>query len=200
MTGAASAETMRAFIALNLDVASVRKLADLSRALRDRALAPEARWIPSTKTHLTLRFLGVIDVGLAPALVDELRRLVQSLGTKAFPQAALTRLSAFPSEQEARVIIALVDDASGQVAGLARAVDGPLSRLGFVAEAREFRPHVTLARTEVAVDASKWLGGEGVGLRQVQFPELVLYRSDGTPAGAEYRALARFGLGSDERA
>jgi 2'-5' RNA ligase len=87
------------------------------------------------------------------------------------------------------------------LAALARAVDVACAGQSFPREARPFRPHVTLGRVRegrgpldpaarriVADAASSVLGRSPVD-------ELVLFRSELSPRGARYTALARAPLG-----
>jgi 2'-5' RNA ligase len=184
-------ETMRAFIALNLDVESVRAVTELSKRLRDGAPVTDARWVASTKLHLTLKFLGTTDVGLAPALVEELAALLKKLDRKGSLSAYLGPLGAFPSLAAARVLTLLVDDGSGDVGRMAAAVDERVAGLGFAREARAYQPHVTLARLNRPLDTRSWLARESFS-RLGTLTELVLYRSDQARSGAEYTTLARW--------
>jgi 2'-5' RNA ligase len=186
-------ETMRAFVALNLDVAGTRALASHAETLRERAKGLELRWVAPTKMHLTLKFLGEVDVGLAPALVDLLRPIAAS---RAAPGGKIAEVSAFPSPEEAMVIVALVSDKKGRIGELAEAVETMAGGLGFAREGRAYRPHVTLARARAGFDARAWLAASPIAKMDVRVTELVLYRSDRTRPGAEYTAVGRFAFGS----
>ena len=85
-------DTVRAFIAVNLEIGTIRRVAALQRSLRTSAEAPNGRvsWVSAPNVHLTLRALGPIDRPLAPALGDGLaqwlrlaRRCESSLATLA---------------------------------------------------------------------------------------------------------------------
>jgi len=184
-------DSMRAFVALNLDVATVRAIADLARDLRVHPLAPAARWVAPTKMHVTLKFLGAIDVGLAPAIRDSLAGLIAA---RASPRLAIRKPTAFPTPESARVIVLEIDDVSGGVAQIEASVEKSLASLGFLPDPRAFRPHVTLARTNASVDSRAWLASIAVPSRDAVVTELVFYRSDLTRSGAEYTAVARFGF------
>jgi RNA 2',3'-cyclic 3'-phosphodiesterase len=182
---------MRAFVACNLDVESVRRLEDVAKTLRGSSLAPKARWVPLTKMHVTLKFLGDIDLGLGPAIEDAIAPLAAS---SAPLRVGFESISAFPSADEARVVVVLLSDATGDLARLAEAVETRAYELGFEREARPFRPHVTLARPAVPKDVAGWLTGVRLPGELARVTELVLYRSDlGSPQN-EYAALARLAL------
>jgi 2'-5' RNA ligase len=187
------APTMRAFCALNLDVASVRRLHETALALRAHPLAPQARWVPPTKMHVTLQFFGEVDVGLAPALGDAIGPLASA---EPVIHVRLARLAGFPDDDRARLVVALVDDTGGEIRRIAESVEEATTRLGLEREAREFRPHVTLARLGRPGPIAPWLGSGRLPADPATVTELVLYRSDFSSAGHEYVALARFGMGS----
>jgi len=187
------APTMRAFCACNPDVASVRRLVETQAALRAHPLAPKARWVSPTRMHVTLKFFGDVDVGLAPALSDAISPLARDERTIRVGYAGLT---GFPDADRARVVVALLDDAPGEVRRIAEGVEAATGKLGFEREAREFLPHVTLARLERPSDVSAWLASVRLPAPPVTLTELVLYRSDLGSARHEYVALSRFGMGS----
>lgn len=181
---------MRAFCALNLDVASVRRLEATAVALRAHSLAAKARWVPPTRMHVTVKFFGDVDVGLAPALRDAIASIAEAERTK---RVGYGGLAGFPDDPRARVIVALLDDAAGHVARVAQAVEDATSKLGFELDARVFRPHVTLARLDRPIAVAPWIASVRLPTAPVLLTEIVLYRSDFS-AEREYVALARFGL------
>jgi 2'-5' RNA ligase len=187
------ASTMRAFCACNPDVASVRRLVETQVALRAHPLAVKVRWVPPTRMHVTLKFFGDVDVGLAPALSDAIGPLAGDLRTIRLGYA---RLSAFPNTDRARVVVALLDDAPGDVRRIADRVEVATEKLGLEREAREFVPHVTLARLDRPSDVGAWLASVHLPAPPVTLTELVLYRSDLASAGHEYVALSRYGIGT----
>jgi RNA 2',3'-cyclic 3'-phosphodiesterase len=190
-------ETMRAFVAVNLDVVATRRLADIGRRLRSSELAPPASYTSPPKLHVTLSFFGVIDVGLAPALADALRPLAAG---KSAVRVRIARLTAFPSQETARVVVAELEDPSGDFARFHDEFDARCDGLGFARDPRPYRPHVTLARTRDAVDVNAWLGAEAVERGRMTgrehicdaiATEVVLFRSDLARSGAEYTPLFR---------
>jgi 2'-5' RNA ligase len=182
---------MRAFCALNLDIASVRRLDEVARTLRALPLAPLARWVPPTRMHVTLKFLGDVDIGLAPAIVEALVPIAES---EHAPRVVYARLSGFPNDVRARLVVALLNDAEGAVRRLAARVEEAAGKLGFEPEACEYRPHVTLARLPRPTDVTGWLASGVLPNDLVTLTELVLYRSDSAADGHEYVALSRLDM------
>lgn len=185
-------ETMRAFVAVNLDVTSTRRIADAAKRLRSRPGAPPATWVSPARFHVLVRFLDELDVGLGPALGDLLRPLGDALGPLPL---RLGPFEAYPSADRAVAIYAPVSDDEGRLAGFARRLDEGLDELGLPAEARPFRPHVTVARLRAPTDLGPLLGGsESADLGVAYGAECVLYRSDVARPGAEFLSLSRHAL------
>ncbi|MEI7893354.1 MAG: RNA 2',3'-cyclic phosphodiesterase [Myxococcales bacterium] len=184
-----TADLLRAFVAVNLDIATVRHVADVARRLRSHPLARPASWVAPTKMHVTVRFLGDIDAALVPALSDALAPLAKNHVVR---PTHLGRADAFPSRTSARVLIAAIDDPFGDLASLASAVEDRVCDLGLERERRTFVPHLTLARLRTPCDVSPWVHADALrSMDKAIFTELVLYRSDLAQSGAEYTALLR---------
>jgi RNA 2',3'-cyclic 3'-phosphodiesterase len=183
-------ERIRAFVALDLDLESTRRLGHLAERLRRSNGAPLATWTPETKMHLTVKFLG----DALTAHVTDLAAAVESIvHTTARPRPAAIRIDGLPRSAETRVVIAAVDDPDGALDALARRIEDLGAVFGFARESRAFRPHVTLARLKRPHDTRHWLRPELVdGFGEVRPTCLAVYRSVLDPCGAKYAALARF--------
>ena len=183
--------TMRVFAALNVEVTGLRRVLGAVDLLRANPLAPHARWVAPTKLHVTLKFFGEIDAGLAPALRDTLAAVTRE---RRAPRVAFSGFSAFPSPEKARVVFTEVEDMGQETRGLSDAIQSGVEALGFPPETRAFHPHLTVARTSEPTDSRTWLSAATPWRVVAICPELALYRSDTVRPGAEYEALARFAL------
>jgi 2'-5' RNA ligase len=184
---------IRAFVALDLDATSLRRVARIADRLRMGSGAPSASWTPAAQMHVTLKFIAALPVERIAPLGAGLRPLVEG---KAAPGACPIRLDAFPNVEQARVVVAELRDDSGAVATLADAVARLAGRLGVPREDRPFRPHVTLARLKRPYDARRWLKpdlAEGVG--ECRTGSLTLFRSELGAAGSVHVPLAHFAFG-----
>ncbi len=161
------------------------RLADLQRDF------PAARWTAPANQHLTLKFLGATHEDL----LEEVTRAGAAVAHGHQGAAAsLSQLGAFPSARRARVLWLGVDDPAGVLAGLAQGLNVALEPLGFAAEAREFTPHLTLARFKAPVKLSSECSLDTGGLPPFEVVELGLWRSHLSPKGARYELLATFSL------
>jgi 2'-5' RNA ligase len=183
-------ETIRAFVALDLDGTSLRRVVRVADRLRMGSGAPSATWTPPEKMHVTLKFAGALPGGAAVPLGQSLRALAEG---KAGPKPCALRLAAFPSVEDAQIVVVELDDASGALAKLAETVETLAAKHGVEKERRAFRPHVTLARLKRPYDARRWLRQElASGAGDCRMAALTLYRSQLGAQGSMYVPLARF--------
>lgn len=183
-------EAIRAFAALDLDATSLRRVVRLADRLRMGSGAPSANWTPAGNMHVTLKFMGALALDAVAPLGQALRPLVEG---KPPPEPSSLRLTAFPSPQEARVVVAELEDPDGAIGKIAAKIDKLAQKHGVPKEDRAFRPHVTLARLKLSYDARRWLRpelAEGAGACRAQ--ALTLYRSEPGPEGLVYVPLARW--------
>jgi 2'-5' RNA ligase len=109
-----------------------------------RTAFPNARWVPRSNWHVTLRFIGWSYPRLVPWVTDRLAAVAAV--TSRF-ETRLRGLGAFPTARRARVLWAGLDDSSGELTMLAGAVSDALTR-EFPPEARAFSAHLTVARSD----------------------------------------------------
>jgi RNA 2',3'-cyclic 3'-phosphodiesterase len=186
-------ETFRAFVALDLDPMSLRRMTRVSDRLRMGSGAPRATWTPGAQLHVTLKFVAELPATAVAPLSKALGTLVDGM---AAPAPSALRLEAFPSLKDATVIVVELFDEDKAIAKLAAKVDKLTAKHGVPKESRAFRPHVTLARLSRPYDASRWVRPELTeGAGACHASSMTLYRSDPTEEGATYTALARFELG-----
>lgn len=185
-------ETIRAFLALDLDSTSRRRVARIADRLRMGSGAPSATWVPPAQMHVTLKFMAELPIDAVALLGDALRPLVEG---KSAPKASPLRLEAFPTMEAARVVMVELEDASGGLAKLAERVDKLAHKFGIVREERPFRPHVTLARLKRPYDSRRWLRPELAAMSgECRAASVTLFRSELGSAGATHVPLARFGF------
>ena len=152
------------------------------------------RWVRPEAIHLTLRFLGQTPAAQLPAIE-------RALATAAAATPAHTlRLQALGSfgGRRPRVVWANLGGAVAELEACARALNAALAGAGLPAEARELRPHLTLARVPdragrarraallAAIDDAGTLPPLPIPVRELHLIQSVL-----SPGGARYATLAR---------
>ena len=101
---------------------------------------PGARWADPHSMHITLRFIGEVDRGLA----EDCAMSLESIMAPSF-QLTLSGVGQFGAGAHARVLWAGVEKSAALV-HLRDKIESALVRTGLEPETRKFSPHVTLAR------------------------------------------------------
>lgn len=190
---------IRCFVALD---PSPQVLAEMAAVARDLAeCGADVRWSREQALHCTLKFLGSVEEERIAAIGDALTAALS--GAPAFAAAA-RGLGVFPSWRDAHVVWVGLEDADDRcgsdagLAALARRVDAALAPLGFPAETRPFRAHLTLGRVRSrrgwARLAERMRRLEGVDCGTFRVARVVFYRSQPGSGGSVYTPLAAVGL------
>jgi 2'-5' RNA ligase len=186
---------LRTFLAVNLPLPVVRRIADEVTALKGPVAAAGLRvaWVPAANLHLTIKFLGQVPEPAIEAIRDLLRGELPALAPF---EAEAGGLGAFPSSEHARILWAGIKP-STPLSALQERVEGWMERLGFPREQRAFHPHLTIGRVSsghgsiasILDERNAMVFGAG------RISELVVYESRTLRSGAEYHALCRIPLG-----
>jgi 2'-5' RNA ligase len=192
----------RTFLAIDLDEPMRQRLAGCIDALSD--LPGRVRWVRRANLHVTLKFIGDIPDDALAALCETAGEVADGLDGPI--PLAVARLSAIPpwhARRPSRMIWADVDDPTGQLGSLHDQLESALRPLGFPAEKRPFRPHISLGRIKSLSDQRQWeqrlaevetescdgFHGEGVSV----------YTSELTRAGPIYTRAAWAGFGGGDQ-
>lgn len=186
---------VRLFVAVDPQPEVRARLGAIQQALR-RAVG-QAGWTATfpkvPNLHVTLKFLGSVEAHR----VAEVGAALSAVGSTDPFEIAFEGLGAFPSPSRPRILWAGVTRGARPLKSLAEQVDRYCSACGFEPEAREFSPHLTLARLKRARGSAASML-ENVSPREAGssvVTEVTLYRSDTDPAGPTYTPLAQLPLG-----
>ena len=186
---------IRAFIAIELDEAMRRHMAEAQERLRRAGRLP-VRWARPDSAHVTLKFLGEVE----PEAVSRIAGAVAQAAGAAKPfHVGFGAIGAFPSPRSARIMWLGLTGETAALSDLRDAVESFVTPLGFPAEARPFTPHVTLARLQDGarpVDLEAIRAGAEIPRESVsqKITDVVLFRSDLSRGGPVYTPLCRFPL------
>ncbi len=183
--------TIRSFLALKLNLDTARAIAKVQTKLKDRFAEAGVRvaWVPPQNMHVTIRFLGQITEPMAYAIKDMLKPITDT--TNAF-EFELTGLGAFPNLDKPRVLWVGVNQGQEAIAKLHDSVYARLVEAGFNFDEKPFTAHVTIGRIKGGSSGgitSLIEEDQGNEFGRTAYPELICYRSDLSPKGAEYYAL-----------
>jgi RNA 2',3'-cyclic 3'-phosphodiesterase len=154
------------------------------------ALAPQFRWTPAANLHLTLRFLGHVELALAEGIADG----VAVAGPAGF-EVRLGELGTFKRGRLARVVWLGLSHGARGVGALAALVEAECVRAGLEPEGRRFNAHLTLARARARDGSALTALPDPPDLPGWRASELILYRSRLGRGGSVYEPLRRVSLG-----
>jgi len=185
---------VRTFIAIELDETIHAALTDLQEQFKAKVPRGSVRWVRSEGIHLTLKFLGDVP---ADRIGEIERALAQAcVGFPAF-SFSVEGLGCFPDPRRPRVVWVGVREESGNLAGLQKAIEDGMERLGFAPEGRKFDAHLTLGRTQRRASSGdvrrlgQLVSETDIGsLGQMEARSVSLIKSDLRPTGAVYTRLA----------
>jgi len=185
---------MRTFLSLDIDEATRGRLSGVAGniPIGDARI----RWVEPDNLHVTLKFLG--DV--ADELVADVCAAASWAAETVEPfDFSVRGVICIPPAGRLRMLWAGVVEPTGRLARLHEQLDAALSEMGFGAEDRPFKPHITLARVKFARNsqdiraAAESYGDRDFGTNRAG--QLVVYSSKLTPEGPVYTPLARAKLG-----
>jgi 2'-5' RNA ligase len=180
-------EQVRVFIAVDIPSALQGRLGAVADRLRQ--LPGDARWVSAPHLHLTLRFLGEIDLPQVKEVSAAVNRV--ALRHQAF-SVTLAGLGLFPERGVPNVVWVGIGGGQERLSALQRDVERELELEGFPPERHAFSPHLTLARLRGA-EAEAWratacgFGQEPLGSFVVG--EVRVMRSELTRRGPIYSVL-----------
>jgi 2'-5' RNA ligase len=140
----------RLFVSVDLD-----GLADeVQRVQEPLADLPGVDTVAPGGVHVTLKFLGDVEVARLPGVSEAISEAVESTDVGPF-EAAFEGYGVFPSLDYISVVWVGVDEGSTELARLHEAVEHETTAIGFDPEDHDFTPHATVARVRDARSKSE---------------------------------------------
>ncbi len=183
---------IRAFIAVTLPETIIEKIGLIQERLKKTKA--DIQWVKPGNIHLTLKFLGYINL-------DELAKLKGGLEKAAekFSPFFVTveEIGGFPSIDKPRVIWIGISQGGELLKVINRAIEDNLAESGFPRAERSFQPHLTLGRVRSAKHKEtliKEVTKERVSIGGVRVNKISIYKSVLTSQGPVYSLLADVAL------
>lgn len=182
---------MRCFIAVDIPESVKRKIETNFSSVRKRA--PDLKWVETKNIHITLKFLGEVNERKLPQIEDALRKIAAS--TPPF-QIQIGSPGSFNAGGGIRVLWLGIQSGQDSLAHLAAKIEDAMHKVGFKRERREFKAHLTLARSRKHGPKIRF---SQLGIPESKYPpftvsEIILYKSTLTPQGPIYEKLKKFAL------
>ena len=186
-------ESVRTFIAIELP-ADVRAYLSDCQARLKRA-GGDVKWVRSDLIHLTLVFLGDVP---AEALPDVEKAVREAVAGRAPIMLRTGGAGRFPTRGMPRVVWIGIEDESGELGALQKAIADATAAFAERSEDRAFAAHLTLGRVrgpkgscDLEGILTSMAGQTGPTLDAC---EITLFRSDLSPQGPTYTPLARVAM------
>lgn len=198
-------DTIRTFIAIDLSEPVQRQLARVQDRLRRESVTRIVRWVKTENIHLTLQFLGDTPAGDVQAIEETLRKTCAA--HRPF-ELEFGALGCFPNVHSPRVVWIGVEEPTGEIARLQRAITSAMSEFGFQPDRKRFAPHLTLGRVKRHVSTRERralgstfndiIGPTPTPQTSAMRVEVVSFiRSQLRPSGSVYTTLAVAPLGAE---
>lgn len=187
-------KTVRSFLAVNLELETVKKIAKVQGALIEKAAQMDAavNWVPPQNMHVTIRFLGNITEPMIGVIKDTLEPVTR----KTPPIEIHSRgLGVFPDAENPKVLWAGVDDSEG-LTTLHNEVCRLLNDTGFQKKDQPFKSHATIGRVKEATgeQVAALLEDTETTFGVSVLKNLLCYSSELSDRGADYRLLWKLPL------
>ncbi|HEV7389461.1 MAG TPA: RNA 2',3'-cyclic phosphodiesterase [Gemmatimonadaceae bacterium] len=141
--------------------------------------------------HFTLRFLG----STAPEARDQVVHCLETATCGAPFTIRFSELGAFPQPKRARILWLGVDQGAERLIQLAAIAEAAARIAGFAAEAKEFKPHLTLSRIDPPSSVAGLIAGKPRFDAVMTVDSIILYRSRLGAGPARYEEVVRIALG-----
>jgi 2'-5' RNA ligase len=185
---------IRSFLAFELPPDIKRMVKDTSEDVRRTGL--DLKWVKVDNIHLTVVFMGNIRS-------EDVRAIEKEAGDVCFRfepfKIALKGLGVFPNIRRPRVLWLGLETETERISAFRDSLQERLLTFGVKEEKRAFAPHLTLGRFRKPERHDPLLGDIISRYADIKTPvgrleELVMFKSELRPGGAEYTKLNAFPL------
>jgi 2'-5' RNA ligase len=189
---------IRSFLAFELPTDIKKIVAQVSKEIRQLTL--NVRWVDVENIHLTIVFMGNINEQEIPHMSQAIEKVC--LRYPPF-HVSLKSLGAFPNTRRPRVIWLGLQGDTEKMSFFKKALQKHLKPFGIKEEKRSFKPHLTLGRFKNPGPVDSLLDNFIGTYKDLSGPEcplneLILFKSDLKPGGAEYTKLKTWSLSGRE--
>ena len=178
--------SIRSFIALPTSDSVRDRIIKIQEELKQ--FGADVKWDSPDKFHITLKFLGNVELQVLEKLTAELEATISQ---HAAFDLTYQRVGAFPDATRPRVVWVGTSQ-SNELSSVQQSVEEICTRFGFAKEDRAFNPHITLGR----VKGTRNIHRLTEKLKNITFDptnsrctELLVMRSDLHPSGSVYSVL-----------
>ncbi|MFC1816785.1 RNA 2',3'-cyclic phosphodiesterase [Thermodesulfobacteriota bacterium] len=181
-------DTIRTFIAIELPENIISAIRNVQEGLRSYRF--KVRWVRPENIHLTLKFLGNINI----SRINLIGRTISGSVKDYAPLALSVRgAGVFPGIKRPRVIWTGISGQVPELIALQQTLDENLETVGFPREKRAFKGHLTLGRAKGIIDPKKLNDAlkkfNDFETEPFVIDRVFLFKSDLQPTGSIYTKL-----------
>jgi RNA 2',3'-cyclic 3'-phosphodiesterase len=185
---------IRTFVALEIPQTLREDIRNLQKNLL--ACGLKIRWVKPENMHLTLKFLGDVH----PEKIDHICSVITvAVANCPVFQLIPSGVGCFPSVKRARILWVGVSGAFEWLKSLQASVENALEPLGFAAETRPYRGHLTIGRIKSHVApknlADALRSQQNFESETFSVKHVALFQSVLQPSGPVYTRLRHIPLG-----
>ena len=188
-----SAQEIRCFIAIKLPTEVRNRISEYIVKLN--GYTGDVRWVRAENIHLTLKFLGEIDL----SRVDQIKQLLKPICSNFSPfNLNISGSGCFPGKKRPRVFwLGMEQGTENPLFGIHQWIEDKLEQINFDREKRRFSPHLTIGRVRARQqgDFSELFSFmERIPFASIQMivSEIYFIQSNLTPTGAEYKVIEKY--------
>ena len=181
--------SVRTFVAVEISSEVRSRAAQLIARLS--TTSAKVKWVETHNLHMTLKFLGEVDLREAPQVCAAVAEAMAQLPPFSIRVAGA---GAFPDLRHPRTVWLGVSEGVEEMVQLHERLEAALARLGFRKEHRRFRPHLTIGRvrsTQGGADLGDLIARDAdfaAGVSDVD--EVVVFSSELNRDGPTYEPLS----------
>jgi RNA 2',3'-cyclic 3'-phosphodiesterase len=185
---------IRSFLAFELPPDIKRTVTLISEDARRSKL--NVRWVKVDNIHLTVVFMGNVREDDVPSIKEAIKTVCIESGPF---DISLKGVGVFPNARRPRIIWLGLDGEIERIASLRDGLQKQLRAFGIKEEERMFRPHLTLGRFRKPNRGDPRLDDIIARYKDHAGPvcrleELIMFKSELKPGGAEYSRLGSWRL------
>ncbi|MBQ3473638.1 MAG: RNA 2',3'-cyclic phosphodiesterase [Methanobrevibacter sp.] len=134
-------ETIRSFLAIELDEELVPKIIDVQKEFKKTNA--NIKYVPSENMHFTLKFFGNIDMDMVEDIASAVEKVIKNYSSF---DLNIKNCGCFPNKNVIKVLWLGLEEGS-PIANLQKDLDREFKKLGFKKE-KNFISHLTIGRVK----------------------------------------------------
>jgi 2'-5' RNA ligase len=189
-------EVKRLFFAVDLPLKTLSSAQDLIDKFG--IPADHVRWVHVKNLHVSLKFLGDVDVKTIPSLCEKAEEAVSGFGAMSL---SIEGMGLFPNHTKPKVIWFGIKGEVKELACLELSLAKNIECLGFPGDERPFTPHLTIGRVKSGNARGELIrlvhNNHELKVGEAPVKAVHLYESRLGPGGSVYTKVESFSLSDD---